>query len=168
MKLETPIDTIISEMAHDICGCGPAVFVTAITWHPDLGLFRRESHVFISRGEVHLHKTIYRNHHEPLSDPTFKTEIEATHQLLANFRASRFSARPDQVRNFGPSATSELTYHVTPTSEPPDAALLSQGLFRSTLDLILDATTSNLLRQTLRGAMYPSINDSKAVAYLPL
>lgn len=147
-----PHDKVTYEQASDIPDYGVCHFITLLSFRPGNVVVRRESHVFISHPERHLHEITYMNS-SGLDPATLESEcVRATHQLFASYRADNPSSL-DSGFAAKSRFESPLTYRVTPHRDAPFARFQQENRFLHTMAQITDWTPSPLLRDTLRHVM---------------
>jgi hypothetical protein len=152
MNTVCPHDKVTYEQATDIPDYGVCHFITLLSFRPGNVVVRRESHVFISQPERHLHEITYMNS-RGLDRANLESEsVRATHQLFASYRVNN----PTSL-NSGFAARSRfespLTYRVTPRRDAPFARFKQEKRFLHTMAQITEWTPSPLLRDTLRHVM---------------
>ena len=173
-----PHDKVTYEQASDIPDYGVCHFITLLSFRPGNVVVRRESHVFISHPERHLHEITYMNS-SGLDPATLESEcVRATHQLFASYRADNPSSL-DSGFAAKSRFESPLTYRVTPHRDAPfgvrcglgqhvnvDIARMHAGLFAVALGKLVRLHRARLLIHQVIDQLHKLCSVCISIEYL--
>jgi hypothetical protein len=128
------------EVGELIPSGGTCHLVTALRWEAWRSGIIRESHVFITGPQLHLHEIEYASADDQNEADRTETACEATRALLVGYlRRFRSEHHPRQ-----------MIFGLQSTTESPFLRFHLQGVFASTLRSIPGWTTSRSLRKCLQ------------------